>query len=428
MAYQVQLRGGPLAESDAFTGAPKEVTVNTTDWSLRVHDGVTLGGHPIVGATEPPPPSGGGVTVYDRTNIPVYEALYLSIGTGNPEAAEADFVDIYAFADFINNISIRDHVLIYGYFKEPGVVTLTRPVFFTNASTYGNIMLAGAGVDGIGTNETSPWNDGIYLKITEILFQQAVAEEYPYIYDVKVSSVGGLFIGAICAILEDGVASLPISTDMMGTYKIVDINSTTNVVRLGGYINNLNLTAPIYGMNLGMRVNRTVIQGGGPNHLIISGRLGNYAYDGGLYGLSFDNCIIRAESRSAEVLLYTDTYLYGDSQLVVQHGAVYTWGDLFLSKESIYIESGTFQTMASIYIGRNRTVEEPLIQLYGLGSLASLESLRTSGEFYYLLDQFARLILLEPDIHNYGPAFTAADAINMSQLANSGSTLLVTYW
>ena len=41
---KVQLRRGTGAENDAFTGAVGEITVNTTNNTIRVHDGATLGG------------------------------------------------------------------------------------------------------------------------------------------------------------------------------------------------------------------------------------------------------------------------------------------------------------------------------------------------------------------------------------------------
>ena len=44
MATQVQLRRGSSSENDAFTGALGEVTVDTTNDTLRVHDGSTAGG------------------------------------------------------------------------------------------------------------------------------------------------------------------------------------------------------------------------------------------------------------------------------------------------------------------------------------------------------------------------------------------------
>ena len=48
MADQVQWRGGSRDNSDGFTGAPREVTVDTTDWILRVHDGIKPGGHKMM--------------------------------------------------------------------------------------------------------------------------------------------------------------------------------------------------------------------------------------------------------------------------------------------------------------------------------------------------------------------------------------------
>lgn len=50
MAIQVQMRGGTSIEHSAFTGVNREVTVDTTKKTLVVHDGVTVGGHPL--ATE----------------------------------------------------------------------------------------------------------------------------------------------------------------------------------------------------------------------------------------------------------------------------------------------------------------------------------------------------------------------------------------
>lgn len=51
MAVQIQLRRGTAAESDSFTGAIGEVTVDTTNKTLRVHDGATVGGYKVVTLT-----------------------------------------------------------------------------------------------------------------------------------------------------------------------------------------------------------------------------------------------------------------------------------------------------------------------------------------------------------------------------------------
>lgn len=49
-ATQLQLRRGTTAQNDAFTGAQGEVTADTDQSGLRVHDGATPGGHAIVQA------------------------------------------------------------------------------------------------------------------------------------------------------------------------------------------------------------------------------------------------------------------------------------------------------------------------------------------------------------------------------------------
>jgi len=52
MSTQVQFRRGTTAESDAFTGAAGEVTVDTTKKTLRVHDGATVGGSELALAAD----------------------------------------------------------------------------------------------------------------------------------------------------------------------------------------------------------------------------------------------------------------------------------------------------------------------------------------------------------------------------------------
>jgi hypothetical protein len=48
MSTRIQRRGGTAAEHESFIGAPREITVDTTNNTLRLHDGTTAGGHPAV--------------------------------------------------------------------------------------------------------------------------------------------------------------------------------------------------------------------------------------------------------------------------------------------------------------------------------------------------------------------------------------------
>lgn len=49
---QIQMRGGSTDEHKEFIGAPREVTIDTTENTLRVHDGVFQGGHIICKQSE----------------------------------------------------------------------------------------------------------------------------------------------------------------------------------------------------------------------------------------------------------------------------------------------------------------------------------------------------------------------------------------
>ena len=54
MSKRIQLRRGTAVENDNFTGVVGEVTVDTTNKTLRVHDGATIGGTPLAKANQLP--------------------------------------------------------------------------------------------------------------------------------------------------------------------------------------------------------------------------------------------------------------------------------------------------------------------------------------------------------------------------------------
>ena len=43
----IQFRGGTVVEHELFVGHDREITVNTTNNRIRVHDGTTPGGHEL---------------------------------------------------------------------------------------------------------------------------------------------------------------------------------------------------------------------------------------------------------------------------------------------------------------------------------------------------------------------------------------------
>ncbi len=56
MARQIQIRRGTAEEHESFTGAIGEVTMDTTNNTLRVHDGETVGGTILAKKNEIPDP------------------------------------------------------------------------------------------------------------------------------------------------------------------------------------------------------------------------------------------------------------------------------------------------------------------------------------------------------------------------------------
>ena len=70
MANQIQLRGGTTAEHATFTGAVREVTVDTDKNTLVVHDGTTAGGHALkLDTPEPPDPLGDWTITMNGTDL-----------------------------------------------------------------------------------------------------------------------------------------------------------------------------------------------------------------------------------------------------------------------------------------------------------------------------------------------------------------------
>ena len=176
MSTQVQFRRGTAAENNAFTGALAEVTVNTTDSTLRVHDGVTVGGATIVGLTATQ-------TLTNKTlTNPVLTTPNIGVATGTSFSATGA-INTATTVSATGNIT-------GGNVSTAGIITATGNIttsgFFvgsfsgTNASfanvTLGNIInVNAAGVGNIG-NTTGGFNT-IFAKSTSAQYAD-VAELY----------------------------------------------------------------------------------------------------------------------------------------------------------------------------------------------------------------------------------------------------------
>jgi hypothetical protein len=62
MPTQVQFRRGSASQNNTYTGAAGELTIDTSTWDIRVHDGITPGGYSVSGAASTATAISSGVT------------------------------------------------------------------------------------------------------------------------------------------------------------------------------------------------------------------------------------------------------------------------------------------------------------------------------------------------------------------------------
>ena len=91
MATSIRLRGGTTSQHSTFTGAAKEVTVDTDKNTIVVHDGATAGGFPLVARD-----SNGNATFADNE-----KALF---GTGSDLAIYHDSFNSYVLEQGTGNL------------------------------------------------------------------------------------------------------------------------------------------------------------------------------------------------------------------------------------------------------------------------------------------------------------------------------------
>jgi hypothetical protein len=146
MATQVQWRGGTTAEHATFTGAAREVTVDTQKQTLVVHDGSTAGGAPL--QKQYPPLGSAAAPTYTftgDTNTGIYspgadQVAVATNGTGRLFVDASGRIGIAGSPSASSNTYLQvgyagigsDHVM--EIFKIPTTATALSPVvpFTTN--------------------------------------------------------------------------------------------------------------------------------------------------------------------------------------------------------------------------------------------------------------------------------------------------------
>jgi hypothetical protein len=148
MSTQVQYRRGTNAQNTAFTGALAEITVDTTNWTLRVHDGVTAGG-------------GGNIATvaYVTAQLAALSANSITDGTSN--------VKVFNSGNVAVSVAGTSNVAVF---------TTTGVTVGTGTITGGNIVNGGSnGVGNIGSSST--YFNTVFAKATSAQYAD-LAEMY----------------------------------------------------------------------------------------------------------------------------------------------------------------------------------------------------------------------------------------------------------
>jgi hypothetical protein len=134
MAIQVQLRRGTSTQHNSFTGAIAELTFDSTNTALRIHDGSKIGGHLL--------PKSSDLTTANVTEL---TNLYYTVGRANTA------IDNRVTKSFVDNLNVDADTLdgldssafaLDTDLTTANVAELTN-LYFTNARVYANVTQIG---------------------------------------------------------------------------------------------------------------------------------------------------------------------------------------------------------------------------------------------------------------------------------------------
>lgn len=165
MSTQVQYRRGTATENNAFTGALAEITVDTTNGTLRVHNGITAGGSNIA------------TVAYVSAAIGALSANSISSGTSNVQIVSSGG-NVTVGVGGTGNVMVAATTGIYitGLQSVTGNVTGGNLSVGTGTITGGNIVNSnGNGVGNIGSSST--YFNTVFAKATSAQYAD-LAEMY----------------------------------------------------------------------------------------------------------------------------------------------------------------------------------------------------------------------------------------------------------
>ena len=255
MASQVQYRRGTNAQNAAFTGALAEITVDTTNGTLRVHDAITVGGSNIA------------TVAYVTAQISALSSNSISSGTSNVRvfansdvttsaAGTANVLVVQSTGALITGVNSVSGNVTGGNILTAGLVSATGAItgaamtgtsltVSTGNITGGNLLLSGAIIDSAQLDiQTSAANANI-----------ALAPNGTGIVTVstQVSAVGNVTGGNLLTVgLISATGAIQVGGDMSLVGNIVDTGPLTITTSSSGNITlspngtgNINTTANI---------------------------------------------------------------------------------------------------------------------------------------------------------------------------------------
>lgn len=126
MSTQIKRRGGTTAQHATFTGANRELTVDTTKHAVVVHDGSTAGGHPQATETYVDNAIGEAFDALTATDVSTSDAstvqtkLTTYASTLSDHTSQLAAIDGYIVATESSNKLNKDAVTTGGYLKTAG--------------------------------------------------------------------------------------------------------------------------------------------------------------------------------------------------------------------------------------------------------------------------------------------------------------------
>lgn len=256
MATEIQYRRGSGVQNDAFTGALGEITVDTTQKTLRVHDGSTVGGMPLVSSTYT-----GNVVI-----------------TGSITASSFVGVDSTAITNGTSNVS----VISSGGNVNINVGGTLEGTFHSGGLNVTALQIADTAV----TATASELNilDGVTATTTELNYVDGVTSAIQTQLNAKQATITG---AATTIDTEDLTASRALVSDGSGKVAVSDVTST-EVGYLDGVTSaiqtQLNAKAALASPSFTTKITTPVVEKSGTNGVGDIGQTDNRF--GTVYGLA----------------------------------------------------------------------------------------------------------------------------------------------